>query len=141
MKARDVPPREGVPIFGYDLGMGRAWSAAVCLYRNGRTECLAVAPGVPDTGGSGAAGPNASWDLPQAGRLGPLLVADGVRVPTPVFLHGAAVSSWGNPELVMCDRCRFNELKDSCKRDPPCPENYPVEFGGGGYPGLAESGA
>ena len=66
--ARDVPPREGVPIFGYDLGMGRAWSAAVCLYRNGRTECLAVAPGVPDLSAQEAGtecqlGSTASWKL------------------------------------------------------------------------------
>ena len=33
--ARDVPPREGQPIVGIDLGSGRAWSAAVAMWGNG----------------------------------------------------------------------------------------------------------
>ena len=36
--AREVPEREGRPIVGVDLGGGRAWSAAVALYSNGRVE-------------------------------------------------------------------------------------------------------
>ena len=46
--ARPVPEREGRPIVGVDLGGGRSWSAAVALWPNGRTEALALAPGVPD---------------------------------------------------------------------------------------------
>ena len=46
--AREVPERQGRPIVGVDLGGGRAWSAAVALYSNGRVECKAVAPGIPD---------------------------------------------------------------------------------------------
>ena len=45
--ARPVAPREGRPIVGVDLGGGRAWSAAVALWRSGRVEALAVAPGIP----------------------------------------------------------------------------------------------
>ena len=45
--AREVPPRTGRPITAVDLGGGRAWSAAVALYPNGRIEALAVAPGIP----------------------------------------------------------------------------------------------
>ena len=47
MAERPVPAREGRPIFAYDLGGGRAWSAAVAVWRTGRIEALAVAPGVP----------------------------------------------------------------------------------------------
>ena len=46
--ARPVPERDGRPIVGVDLGAGRAWSAAVALWRNGRVEAIAVAPGIPD---------------------------------------------------------------------------------------------
>ena len=46
--ARPVPEREGRPIVGVDLGGGRAWSAAVAVWRSGRVEAIAVAPGVPD---------------------------------------------------------------------------------------------
>ena len=48
MTSRPVLPRRGKPIVGFDLGSGRAWSAAVALWENGRTECLAVCPGLPD---------------------------------------------------------------------------------------------
>ena len=48
MEARAVPPRVGRPIVGLDLGSSRAWSAAWALWRNGRSECYALAPGVPD---------------------------------------------------------------------------------------------
>ena len=47
MIARPVPERDGRPIVGIDLGAGRAWSAAVAIWRSGRVEALAVAPGVP----------------------------------------------------------------------------------------------
>ena len=45
---RPVPPAEGQPIVGVDLGAGRAWSAAVAIWKSGRVEALAVAPGIPD---------------------------------------------------------------------------------------------
>ena len=35
---RAAPERQGRPIVGVDLGGGRAWSAAVALYSNGRVE-------------------------------------------------------------------------------------------------------
>ena len=37
----------GRPAVGIDLGGGRAWSAAVGLWENGRMEAIAVAPGIP----------------------------------------------------------------------------------------------
>ena len=47
LAARPLPAREGRPIVGVDLGGGRAWSAAVACWRNGRVEALACAPGIP----------------------------------------------------------------------------------------------
>ena len=35
--ARPVPDPDGKPVVGLDLGAGRSWSAAVALWRNGRT--------------------------------------------------------------------------------------------------------
>ena len=40
---RDPLPAEGRPVIGIDMGQGRAWSAAVAVWRNGRTEALALA--------------------------------------------------------------------------------------------------
>ena len=47
VESREVPPREGRPIVAVDLAGGRAWSAAVAMYLNGRVEALALAPGIP----------------------------------------------------------------------------------------------
>ena len=45
--ARKVPERDGRPICALDMGGGRAWSAAACIYPNGRMEAVAICPGIP----------------------------------------------------------------------------------------------
>ena len=45
---RPVAPREGKPLVGVDLGGGRAFSAAVAIWKTGRVEAIAVCPGIPD---------------------------------------------------------------------------------------------
>ena len=43
--ARDVPPRAGKPVVAVDLGAGRAWSAAVAVFRRmGGVECVRLGP-------------------------------------------------------------------------------------------------
>ena len=111
--ARPVPPRKGRPVFAYDLGGGRAWSAAVALWRNGRTECLAVAPGVPSLEDQEKRDRIASGLYRKLAAGGRLLVADGLHVPPPAFLHGAALAEWGSPESIYCDRFRLPELADT----------------------------
>ena len=78
--ARRVPPREGRPLVGYDLGAGRAWSAAVALWENGRVEALAVAPGIPslqDQEKRDKVPAGLYRKLAQGGRL---RIAEGLRV-------------------------------------------------------------
>ena len=113
VQGRPVPDREGRPLFGYDLGGGRAWSAAVACWRNGRTEALAVAPGIPSLAEQEKRDrvPAGLYEkLEQGGRL---ILADGLRVPSPGQLHQAAVDLWGSPEAVVCDRFRLPELADA----------------------------
>ena len=45
--SRPVAERVGRPIIGVDLGAGRAFSAAVAVWKSGRIEAVAVAPGIP----------------------------------------------------------------------------------------------
>ena len=45
--ARQVAGRDGLPVVGIDLAAGRSWDAAVAVWRSGRTEAIAVAPGIP----------------------------------------------------------------------------------------------
>ena len=112
VKERDVPPREGRPLVGYDLGGGRAWSAAVACWRNGRVEALAVAPGIPSLE------EQEKRDRVPAGLYrklalgGRLRIAEGLRVQPPSQLHQAAVEAWGPAATIFCDRFRLPELQD-----------------------------
>ena len=109
--ARPVPPRAGRPVVGVDLGGGRSWSAAVALWRSGRVEAVAVAPGIPSVADQErrdrvAAGTYAA--LVGAGRL---RIATGLRVQPPGALLDM-IRPWA-PEVVICDRFRLAELQDA----------------------------
>ena len=110
--ARPVPPRAGRPIVGVDLGAGRAWSAAVAVWRSGRVEAIAVAPGIP-TLEAQEKRDRAPWGTYRRLALsGSLRVAEGLRVQPPGALVRAVMAAWGRPEVVFCDRFRLAELQD-----------------------------
>ena len=118
---RAVAPAQGHPIVGIDLGAGRAWSAAVALWRNGRTEAIAVAPGIPSIEDQEKRDrvPTGTYQaLLDQGRL---LVAEGLRVPTPRHLLDAMRDRGWQPEVIFCDRFRLPELQDAA---PPCPHGF-----------------
>ena len=113
--AREVPEREGRPIVGVDLGGGRAWSAAVALYPNGRVEARAVAPGLPDLD------EQERRDRVPAGTysklyVGQLEIAEGLRVQPPAALWDMIRTAWGRPLVVVLDRFRLAEFEDAVKR-------------------------
>ena len=115
---RDVPERDGRPIVGIDLGGGRAWSAAVALWRSGRVEALATCPGIPGIAEQERRDqvPTGTYRmLVDAGVLRP---AVGLRVQPPPGLVRAVRSEWGRPEMIVCDRFRLAELQDA---DPAVP--------------------
>ena len=109
---RPVPPRQGRPIVGVDLGGGRAWSAAVALWKNGRVEALAVAPGIPsiaDQEKRDRVPAGLYRKLVEGGRL---RIAEGLRVQPVAHLYDAVVDLWGRPVMILSDFFRFFELKD-----------------------------
>lgn len=111
--ARPVPERTGRPIVGIDLGAGRAWSAAVAVYRNGRVEALAVAPGIPDLAAQEKRDRVPPGTYARLAASGALCVADGLRVQPPAQLWRAVRAAWGRPDVVICDRFRLGELQDA----------------------------
>lgn len=119
--ARPVPAREGRPIMAYDLGGGRAWSAAVALWRSGRVECLAVAPGIPGLAEQERRDRVPAGTYRRLAETGALRVAEGLRVQPPSALHRAAVDAWGRPETLLCDRFRLPELQDAVNGTPITP--------------------
>ncbi len=110
--ARPVPEREGRPIIGIDLGAGRAWSAAVGLWRSGRCEAIAVAPGVPDLAAQEKRDRVTWGSYRKLAQSGALRVAEGLRVQPPAELWRAVSETWGRVEVVFCDRFRLAELQD-----------------------------
>ena len=119
--ARPIPRREGRPIVAYDLGGGRAWSAAVGIWRNGRVEALAVAPGIPSLDEQEKRDRVPGGTYRKLAQGGALHVAQGLRVQPPAQLHDAVRASWGLPEVILCDRFRLNELADCVNGTPLVP--------------------
>ena len=113
--AREVPDRDGAPIVALDLSNGRAWSAAVAHWPNGRVECIALAPGIPDVAAQ------ERRDLVPRGAYqalvdnGTLRIADDLRVQPPAMLIDAVRAEWGKPKRIICDRFKLDLLKD-CTR-------------------------
>ena len=106
---REVPDREGKPIVGVDLGRGRAWSAAVGLWPNGRIEAVAFAPGLPTLEAQerrDRVPPNTYRKLVQ---LGVLKIADGLRVPKVKPLVDI-IRTWG-PRRIVCDRFELDIIE------------------------------
>ena len=115
--ARDVPEREGKPIIGVDLGGGRAWSAAVALYGNGRCEAMAVAPGIPTLAEQEKRDRVPAGTYQRLRDAGSLRVAEGLKVQPPAQVWSMIREAWGKPLLVVLDRFRLSEFEDSTRRD------------------------
>ena len=119
--AREVPERTGRPITAVDLGGGRAWSAAVAIYPNGRTEALAVAPDIPSISEQEKRDRVPSGTYRRLVEADSLRIAHGLRVQPPAQLVEAMVSVWGRPQGIVCDRFRLAELQDCAGGIPVSP--------------------
>ena len=91
--------RDGQPVVGIDLGAGRAFSAAVAMWRSGRIEAMAVAPGIPDLASQERRDrvPAGTYAALVAG--GALEIAHGLRVQPPGQLMAAITARWGQPDF------------------------------------------
>ena len=119
MMNRETPEREGQPIVAIDLGGGRSWSAATAIWENGRVECLALAPGLPDLAGQEKRDHVAKGLYQRLCDKGLLTVDEGLRQQRPIALWDAVTEAWGYPCLVICDRFRLGELQDAIGNDAP----------------------
>ena len=117
--ARPVPDPFGRPVVGVDLGGGRAWSAAVGVWPNGRVEAVAVAPGIPDLRAQEIRDRVPAGTYQRLHDAGVLRVAEGLRVQPPADLV-ALIRPW-RPAAVLCDRFRLPELQDAGGRLPLVP--------------------
>lgn len=113
VEARPLLPREGQPVVGIDLGSERSWSAAWCLWPNGRSECYAVSPGVPDLEERERqdAMPKGLYGLLEA--AGVLYVETGRRVSKPSTLIDLLASKGIFPAVGYHDRFLRGDLQDA----------------------------
>ena len=112
---REVPPAQGAPTVGVDLGGGRAWSCAVAVWTSGRTEALAVAPGLPDLEAQEKRDRVPAQTYQRLYNKGQLDISEGLRVPPVLQVWQAIRERWGKPKLLVCDRFRLPELQDVIK--------------------------
>ena len=113
--ARPVPERVGAPVVGIDLGGGRAWSAAVAQWENGRIEAIALAPGIPSIEAQEKRDRVPRGSYQKLVNDGSLRVAHGLHKQPPDQLVNAMLDMWGKPKRVIVDRFRLDELKDAGK--------------------------
>ena len=113
---RRVPPRESRPVVGLDCGAGRAWSSAVAVYPNGRTEARALCPGVPSVPEQEKRDRVGSGTYQRFIDAGVLRIAHGRRVPLVSDLV-ELTAEW-NPEVFVADRFRLNEVRDAVRNKP-----------------------
>ena len=109
--ARSVPERAGRPVVGVDLGAGRAFSAACAVFPTGRTEALAIAPGIPSIEAQERRDRVPSGTYQKLVDAGLLTVAEGLRVQ-PVGALIDRIRPW-RPAAIVCDRFRLGELLDT----------------------------
>ena len=109
---RKVPPRSGRPIVGVDLGGGRAWSAAVAVWKTGRVEALALAPGLPPVRAQEKRDRVPRGTYSRLVDAGVLVASEGRRVPPVSDLWSAIRFRFGRPARIVADRFRESELRD-----------------------------
>ena len=111
--ARPVAERVGKPLVGVDLGQGRAFSAAVGIWKTGRIEAVAVCPGIPSVEAQEVRDRVPRGTYQQLVDGGQLRVAEGYRVPPVRLLVEHLTDEWGTPAGMLADRFRESELRDN----------------------------
>ena len=113
VEGREVPPRDGRPIVGVDLGSERSWSGAWALWPNGRSEVYALCPGVPDLDERERQDAMPRGLYRRLHNAGVLLVDEGLRVSRPSVLIDHLLSVGITPAVIYCDRFCLGALQDA----------------------------
>ena len=113
VEAREVPPREGRPVCGLDLGSERSWSGAWLLFPNGRSECYALCPGIPDLATRERQDGQPKGLYSRLAADGVLIIDGGRRVSRPTVLIDHLLEQGVRPSAIYCDRFLLGALQDA----------------------------
>ena len=113
VEARAVPEREGRALVGVDVGAERSWSAAWCLWQNGRVEAYALCPGVPDLAERERQDAMPAGLYRRLADAGVLMVDEGRRMGRIEVLVERLFASGIRPATVYCDRFLIGQLTDA----------------------------
>ena len=125
--ARKVGDRNGAPLVAIDIGANRAWSTAVAMFRSGRTEAIAIAPGIPSLEDQEKRDRVPRGTYQKLHDKGLLLLGEKDGVPKnfspPEQLVDAIVDRWGIPFGIVADRFKEFLLADALQQ-----RGIPFEF-------------
>ena len=110
--ARPVPDREGPCRIGADLGASTAWSAAVAVWPNGRTECFALTAGIPDIKAQEKRDRVPAGTYEKLVAEGSLIVAHDVEVPSAGAFVAEIKRRW-SADRIVADRFRAPAMRDA----------------------------
>ena len=85
----------------------------MAIWRTGRVEALAVAPGIPSLEAQEKRDRVPWGTYRRLALAGTLRIVEGLRVPTPAQLYEAALAAFGQPARIVCDRFKLDELRDA----------------------------
>ena len=112
VERRDVPPRKGRPLVAVDVGHSRSWTATWCLWPNGRSECYAVCPGVPDLAERERQDGVPRGLYRKLHEDGALLVDEGLRTARIQTMLDHLVDQGISPDTMYADRFLLETLQD-----------------------------
>ena len=112
---REPPEREGQPILGLDLGGERAWSGAVAMWPNGRMECFAMLPGLPDIAERERMDAVPPGSYQRLHDDGVMIVDEGRRRARPEVLIDHLEDRGIHPRNTICDRFLITSLADAAR--------------------------
>ncbi len=110
---RPVPPRDGDPIAAVDLGGERSWSACWLQWENGRAECFAVCPGIPDLAQREKQDAQPAGLYQSLADAGVLIPDEGRRMARVSVLVEHLDEMGVYPSRMMSDRFILGDLKDA----------------------------
>ena len=112
VEQRVAPPRKGRPLVAVDVGYSRSWTGCWAIWANGRSECFALAPGVPDIASMERQDGVPRGLYRKLHEDGSLLIEEGLRTARISTMLDHLAEQGIVPDTMYADRFLFETLQD-----------------------------